>query len=97
MPLRRIGDTFMKKTFRLTKITNKEINEAISDDVKDIVGKEAGQFDRDPDDFANRLKRRTIKAIRVAEEAERAAEIARGNGNAEQAEELEQRAKDLRD
>ena len=84
----------MKKTFEINKITKQEIKEAISDAVDEISSQDI--FSDSTNDFANRANRRIIKAIRTAEECERAAAIARGNGDIASAEDLERRAKDLK-
>ena len=84
----------MKKTFKINKITKQEIKEAISDAVDEISSQDI--FSDSTNDFANRANRRIIKAIRTAEECERAAAIARGNGDVASAEDLERRAKDLK-
>lgn len=84
----------MKKTFKINKITKQEIKEAISDAVDEISSQDI--FSDSTNDFANRANRRIIKAIRTAEECERAAAIARGNGDITSAEDLERRAKDLK-
>ena len=84
----------MKKTFKINKITKQEIKEAISDVADEISSQDI--FSDDTNDFANRANRRVIKAIRTAEECERAAAIARGNGDIASAEDLERRAKDLK-
>ena len=84
----------MKKTFKINKITKQEIKEAISDAADEISSQDI--FSDSTNDFANRANRRVIKAIRTAEECERAAAIARGNGDIASAEDLERRAKDLK-
>lgn len=84
----------MKKTFKINKITKQEIKEAISDAVDEISSQDI--FSDKTNDFANRANRRIIKAIRTAEECERAAAIARGNGDIASAEDLERRAEDLK-
>lgn len=84
----------MKKTFKINKITKQEIKEAISDAVDEISSQDI--FSDSTNDFANRANRRVIKAIRTAEECERAAAIARGNGDVASAEDLERRAEDLK-
>lgn len=84
----------MKKTFKINKITKQEIKEAISDAVDEISSQDI--FSDSTNDFANRANRRVIKAIRTAEECERAAAVARGNGDVASAEDLERRAKDLK-
>ena len=84
----------MKKTFKINKITKQEIKEAISDAVDEISSQDI--FSDDTNDFANRANRRIIKAIRTAEECERAAAIARENGDIVSAEDLERRAEDLK-
>ena len=84
----------MKKTFKINKITKQEIKEAISDVADEISSQDI--FSDSTNDFANRANRRVIKAIRTAEECERAAAIARGNGDIASAEDLERRAKDLK-
>ena len=84
----------MKKTFKINKITKQEIKEAISDAVDEISSQDI--FSDSTNDFANRANRRVIKAIRTAEECERAAAIARGNGDIASAEDLERRAEDLK-
>ena len=84
----------MKKTFKISKITKQEIKEAISDVADEISSQDI--FSDSTNDFANRANRRIIKAIRTAEECERAAAIARGNGDVASAEDLERRAKDLK-
>lgn len=84
----------MKKTFKINKIIKQEIKEAISDAVDEISSQDI--FSDSTNDFANRANRRIIKAIRTAEECERAAAIARGNGDITSAEDLERRAKDLK-
>ena len=84
----------MKKTFKINKITKQEIKEAISDVADEISSQDI--FSDNTNDFANRANRRIIKAIRTAEECERAAAIARGNGDIASAEDLERRAKDLK-
>lgn len=84
----------MKKTFKINKITKQEIKEAISDVADEISSQDI--FSDSTNDFANRANRRIIKAIRTAEECERAAAIARGNGDVASAEDLERRAEDLK-
>lgn len=84
----------MKKTFKINKITKQEIKEAISDAVDEISSQDI--FSDSTNDFANRANRRVIKAIRTAEECERAAAVARGNGDIASAEDLERRAEDLK-
>ena len=84
----------MKKTFKINKITKQEIKEAISDVADEVSSQDI--FSDDTNDFANRANRRVIKAIRTAEECERAAAIARGNGDVASAEDLERRAEDLK-
>lgn len=84
----------MKKTFKINKITKQEIKEAISDVADEISSQDI--FSDSTNDFANRANRRVIKAIRTAEECERAAAIARGNGDITSAEDLERRAEDLK-